>query len=150
MPGRLIDEGGDWDRRNRLKVYRGVYCMAVRDFKSAASLFLDTVATFTSYELMDYESFVTYTVLCSMIALDRPELREKVTTEIDYGWMNEWLKELNEWMNDISRSSKFCSLFQAVILNISVPISQGCPIYVQLLGEILILLLPLFHMIAGG
>ena len=76
---RLIDEGGDWDRRNRLKVYRGTYCMAVRDFKLAASLFLDTVATFTSYELMDYKTFVTYTVFCSMIALSRPDLREKVS-----------------------------------------------------------------------
>uniref|UniRef100_A0A8W8LYS5 26S proteasome non-ATPase regulatory subunit 6 n=1 Tax=Magallana gigas TaxID=29159 RepID=A0A8W8LYS5_MAGGI len=38
----------------------------------------DTVATFTSYELMDYQTFVTYTVICSMIALERPELREKV------------------------------------------------------------------------
>ena len=74
----LIDEGGDWDRRNRLKVYRGTYCMAVRDFKLAANLFLDTVATFTSYELMDYKTFVTYTVFCSMIALSRPDLREKV------------------------------------------------------------------------
>lgn len=74
----LIDEGGDWDRRNRLKVYRGVYCMSIREFKEAATLFLDTVATFTSYELMDYQSFVTYTVLCSIIALERPKLREKV------------------------------------------------------------------------
>ncbi|XP_074645041.1 26S proteasome non-ATPase regulatory subunit 6-like [Tubulanus polymorphus] len=74
----LIDEGGDWDRRNRLKVYRGVYCMANRDFKTAANLFLDTVATFTSYELMEYTDFVTYTVLCSMISLDRNDLRERV------------------------------------------------------------------------
>jgi len=74
----LIDQGGDWDRRNRLKVYRGTYCMSVRDFKTAATLFLDTVATFTSYELMDYKQFVIYTVYCSMIALGRPQLREKV------------------------------------------------------------------------
>jgi 26S proteasome regulatory subunit N7 len=74
----LIDQGGDWDRRNRLKVYRGTYCMSVRDFKTAAALFLDTVATFTSYELMDYKQFVVYTVYCSMIALGRPDLREKV------------------------------------------------------------------------
>lgn len=74
----LIEEGGDWDRRNRLKVYQGVYCMAVRDFKSAATYFLDTVSTFTSYELMDYNTFVTYTVLCSMISLPRVDLREKV------------------------------------------------------------------------
>uniref|UniRef100_A0A4W3HAR8 26S proteasome non-ATPase regulatory subunit 6 n=1 Tax=Callorhinchus milii TaxID=7868 RepID=A0A4W3HAR8_CALMI len=58
----LIEEGGDWDRRNRLKVYQGMYCVAIRDFKQAAELFLDTVSTFTSYELMDYKTFVTYTV----------------------------------------------------------------------------------------
>ena len=74
----MMDEGGDWDRRNRLKVYRGAYCMAIRDFKKAANLFLDTVATFTSYELMDYKAFVAYTVICSMIALERPKLRKQV------------------------------------------------------------------------
>jgi len=74
----LIDEGGDWDRRNRLKVYQGAYAMAVRDFKTSAEQFLDTVSTFTSYELMDYIDFVKYTVIVSMIALPRNELREKI------------------------------------------------------------------------
>jgi len=74
----LIEEGGDWDRRNRLKVYEGVYSMAVRDFKKAATLFLDTISTFTSYELMDYSRFVSYTVLVCMIALPRNDLRTKV------------------------------------------------------------------------
>ncbi|KAK8404243.1 hypothetical protein O3P69_000363 [Scylla paramamosain] len=74
----LIEEGGDWDRRNRLKVYEGVYCMAIRDFKKAANLFLDTISTFTSYELMDYTRFVGYTVLVCMIALPRNDLRTKV------------------------------------------------------------------------
>lgn len=74
----LIEEGGDWDRRNRLKVYQGVYCVAIRDFKSAANFFLDTVSTFTSYELMDYVTFVRYTVYVSLISLPRNELRDKV------------------------------------------------------------------------
>lgn len=74
----LIEEGGDWDRRNRLKVYRGLYSMSVRDFSQAAKHFLDAVATFTSYELMDYKRFIIYTVMASMIALKRPDLREKV------------------------------------------------------------------------
>lgn len=78
LPDSLIEEGGDWDRRNRLKVYQGLYCVAIRDFKQAAELFLDTVSTFTSYELMDYKTFVTYTVYVCMIALKRPDLREKV------------------------------------------------------------------------
>lgn len=74
----LIDEGGDWDRRNRLKVYQGAYAMAVRDFKGAALQFLETISTFTSYELMDYVDFVKYTVIVGMIALPRNELREKI------------------------------------------------------------------------
>ena len=74
----LIEEGGDWDRRNRLKVYQGVYSMAVRDFKTAANLFLETVSTFTSYELMDYKAFVRYTVYVCIISLPRNQLRDKV------------------------------------------------------------------------
>ncbi|XP_002736795.1 26S proteasome non-ATPase regulatory subunit 6-like [Saccoglossus kowalevskii] len=74
----MIEEGGDWDRRNRLKVYQGVYSMAIRDFKNAANYFLDTVSTFTSYELMEYTTFVTHTVLVSMYSLDRTDLRQKV------------------------------------------------------------------------
>jgi len=74
----LIEDGGDWDRRNRLKVYKGLYCISVRDFKQAAELFLETVSTFTSYELMDYSTFVQYTVYVSVFALDRNQLKNKV------------------------------------------------------------------------
>ena len=45
----MLEQGGDWDRRNRLKVYEGLYAMAVRDFSSAAKLFLDAVSTFTRW-----------------------------------------------------------------------------------------------------
>ena len=40
------------------QVYDGLYAIAVRDFGKAAKLFLETVSTFTSYELMDYTQFV--------------------------------------------------------------------------------------------
>lgn len=74
----LIEEGGDWDRRNRLRVYQGFYCITIRDFKKAASLFLDTISTFTCYELCDYKTYVSYTVICAMISLPRVELRKSV------------------------------------------------------------------------
>lgn len=75
----LIEEGGDWDRRNRLKVYQGLYCMVIRDFKAASGYFLDTVSTFTSYELMEYSTFVRYTVYMGMFALPRNQLYDKVS-----------------------------------------------------------------------
>jgi len=74
----MLEEGGDWDRRNRLKVYEGLYAMSVRDFANGAKLFLDAVSTFTSYELMDYVKFVEYTVFISVLALDRSELHKNV------------------------------------------------------------------------
>ncbi|XP_040576125.1 26S proteasome non-ATPase regulatory subunit 6 [Lepeophtheirus salmonis] len=87
----MLEEGGDWDRRNRLKVYEGLYAMGVRDFKKAAGLFLETISTFTSYELMDYVQFVHYTVYSSVIALDRGDLHNKVIKG------SEILEVLHDW-----------------------------------------------------
>lgn len=74
----LIEEGGDWDRRNRLKVYEGTYLLSIRSFKEAAQLFLEALATFTSYELMAYDDFVTATALAAVLTLDRVTLGKKV------------------------------------------------------------------------
>ncbi|XP_070498185.1 26S proteasome non-ATPase regulatory subunit 6 [Chironomus tepperi] len=94
----LIEEGGDWDRRNRLKVYQGVYSVAIRDFKSAAQFFLDTVSTFTSYELMDYPTFVRYTVYVSMISLPRNELRDKVIKGAEIQEILHQLPDVKEYL----------------------------------------------------
>jgi len=75
---KLIEEGGDWDRRNRLKVYEGVYFLMARDFSSAAKLFQESVATFTATELMDYKALVFYTVLTTVLSFERVLLNDKV------------------------------------------------------------------------
>lgn len=74
----LMEKGGDWDRRNRLKVYKAVHAVSSREFKKASGLFLDTVSTFTCNEMMSYQRFVELAVLSSMVALDRNELQKKV------------------------------------------------------------------------
>lgn len=47
-------QGGDWDRRNRLKIYEALYLITIRSFKKAADLLLDCIATFTCVELTSY------------------------------------------------------------------------------------------------
>ncbi|KAJ7295423.1 hypothetical protein O6H91_Y189500 [Diphasiastrum complanatum] len=74
----LFEEGGDWERKNRLKVYEGLFCMSTRNFKKAAELFLDSISTFTTYELFSYDTFIFYTALASIISLDRVPLKQKV------------------------------------------------------------------------
>merc|ERR1740139_434512 len=74
----MLEEGGDWERRNRLKVYEAVFLLQIRDFKASAALLLDSVATFTATELLPYNTFIFYTVVASMVALPRKELKAKV------------------------------------------------------------------------
>ncbi|EFO87247.1 hypothetical protein CRE_25761 [Caenorhabditis remanei] len=74
----LMEQGGDWERKNRLRSYEALYRMSVRDFAGAADLFLEAVPTFGSYELMTYENLILYTVITTTFALDRPDLRTKV------------------------------------------------------------------------
>jgi 26S proteasome regulatory subunit N7 len=52
--------------------------MATRDFRKAATLFLDSLSTFTASELCSYNQFVFYTVVTAVVALDRVALKQKV------------------------------------------------------------------------
>jgi 26S proteasome regulatory subunit N7 len=74
----LVESGGDWDRRNRLKAYSGLHSLTVRSYTSAAPLLLDSLSTFTSYELCNYSSLVVYAVLAGSVALKRVDFKAKV------------------------------------------------------------------------
>lgn len=74
----MVEQGTDWDRRNRLKVYEALYYLSIRKFSQAASLLLETLSTFSAIELMEYQPYIFYTVLTSLVALDRVTLKQKV------------------------------------------------------------------------
>lgn len=73
-----LGKGGDWERRNKLKVYEGMFLMISRSWKEAATLFLNVMPTFTAVELVEFKDFVFYAVILAMVSLDRPTLREKL------------------------------------------------------------------------
>lgn len=74
----LVESGGDWDRRNRLKAYQGLHLLTVRSYSLAAPLLLDSLSTFTSYELCTYSSLVIYAVLAGCVSLKRVDFKAKV------------------------------------------------------------------------
>ncbi|POR31476.1 Putative 26S proteasome regulatory subunit rpn7 [Tolypocladium paradoxum] len=74
----LVESGGDWDRRNRLKAYEGLHLLTVRSYNLAAPLLLDSLSTFTSYELCTYSSLVVYSVLAGSVSLKRVDFKSKV------------------------------------------------------------------------
>jgi 26S proteasome regulatory subunit N7 len=74
----LVESGGDWDRRNRLKAYTGLHYLTVRSHLQAAPLLLDSLSTFTSYELCSYSSLVIYAILAGSVSLKRVDFKSKV------------------------------------------------------------------------
>lgn len=74
----LVEEGADWDKKNKLKVFEGVYCMLIRDFTRASELFISSIATFTCTELLDYKSFIFYAVILAMLTQDRRTLKKEI------------------------------------------------------------------------
>jgi len=70
--------GGDWDRRNRLKVYRGLSRLLERDIKGAAALLIDCIATFSCNEICTYSEFIVYAIVSNLLSLSRPEMKAKL------------------------------------------------------------------------
>ena len=66
----LLKTGGDWEKKNRLKVYMGLYYIFTKNFKDAGKNFLDALMTFTSYELFDFKTFVFYTAVFNIISVE--------------------------------------------------------------------------------
>ncbi|CAN1239633.1 26S proteasome non-ATPase regulatory subunit 6 homolog [Linum grandiflorum] len=98
---KLFEEGGDWERKNRLKVYEGLYCMSTRNFKKAADLFLDSISTFTTYEIFPYDTFIFYTVVTSIISLDRVSLKQKVVDAPEILAVIGKIPHLSEFLNSL-------------------------------------------------
>ncbi len=80
---KALQEGGDWEKRNRLKVYEGLFHLLQRNFKDAGRLFLEALMTFTNYELFDYKTFVFYTCITNIITVDRVTLKNRIVDNSD-------------------------------------------------------------------
>jgi len=75
-----LGKGGDWERRNKLKVYEGIYLMISGSWKEAAKLFLNVMPTFTATELVEFKDFVFYAVIVGVVSMDRPTVRNQLVT----------------------------------------------------------------------
>jgi len=75
---KLADDSGDWDRRNRVKIYSALTKLLSRDVKTAAPLLIDCIATFSCAEICTYTEFIVYTVITNILYLSRTELKKKI------------------------------------------------------------------------
>jgi len=84
----LVELGGDWTALNILRVFEGLGEMRDRRFEKAADLFIGSIATYTATDLMSYERFLKYCILCSCLSKDRKTLKEKIVDSSDVKGVN--------------------------------------------------------------
>lgn len=119
---KLNDQGGDWDRRNRLKVYEAMYLLAVRDVKKATDLLQSCIATFTCVEICEYTEFMFFALLTSVLNVPRITLKKKV---IDNPQVITIIKEV-EHMNTFVNSFYDCeySMFFKKLMDVGDYVSK--------------------------
>lgn len=74
----LTDESLDWEKKNKLAIYDGIFCILKRDIVSAANILLGCINTFNSPEIMTFKELVSYSVVLGLLALHRKDVREKI------------------------------------------------------------------------
>ncbi|KAF8746733.1 proteasome-mediated ubiquitin-dependent protein catabolic process, partial [Rhizoctonia solani] len=109
----LVDQGGDWDRRNRLKVYRGIHLLSIRQFKRASELLLDSLSTFTASELVDYNQFVVYCVVCGTLVLSRPELKKRILSSPEVNQVMPEIQDIADYTSSLYEC-QYAKFFQAL------------------------------------
>merc|ERR1712146_570682 len=73
----------------------------MRDFKKASSMFLESLATFTCFELHQFPQYVFLTVISSILSLDRPSFKSKIIDSPDVLSVLRELPELHQTMNSL-------------------------------------------------
>lgn len=74
-----LDLATDWDQKNRLKFFKGMWAVAERNFKDAADLLVESLPTFGEVGCIPYKDLVKYAVISAAVVFDRPSLKNKVT-----------------------------------------------------------------------
>lgn len=73
-----IETAKDWDAKNRLRCFVGIYQLSRRNFDEAAKLLTECLATFQDTTFITFKDLVKYAILSAILVLDRPEISKKV------------------------------------------------------------------------
>lgn len=74
----IFESTCDWDRKNRFKVYFGLYNLMKGDFKKAAELFSESLASFDAKELLPFEKVVFYLVFSGLLGFNRLDIKKHI------------------------------------------------------------------------
>lgn len=76
--GALEEEGSDWEKKNKLSLYKALSNINLRNFKLAADQMISTINTFNSPEILSFSNLIFYSTLLGILTLPRKVILEKL------------------------------------------------------------------------
>ncbi|ETW35820.1 hypothetical protein PFAG_03397 [Plasmodium falciparum Santa Lucia] len=73
-----MEKGGDWERKNKLKIYEALNYIMIRNFAEASKILIDAASTFTATEIISYEKIIFYVVILGIMTEERTVLDKKI------------------------------------------------------------------------
>lgn len=73
-----LEAATDWDQKNRLKFFRGMWSIAQRNLEDASKYLVEALPTFEENGCIPYKDLVKYAVVTASVTFDRPSLKSKV------------------------------------------------------------------------
>ncbi|SBS83736.1 26S proteasome regulatory subunit RPN7, putative [Plasmodium ovale] len=73
-----MEKGGDWERKNKLKIYEALNYIMIRNFPEASKILIDAASTFTATEIISYDEIIFYVVILGIMTEERTVLNKKI------------------------------------------------------------------------
>ena len=73
-----LEAATDWDQKNRLKFFKGLWAVAQRNLEEASKYLVEALPTFEENGCIPYKELVKYAVITASVTFDRPSLKSKV------------------------------------------------------------------------
>ncbi|CAG9476988.1 26S proteasome regulatory subunit RPN7, putative [Plasmodium vivax] len=73
-----MEKGGDWERKNKLKIYEALNYIMIRNFPEASKILIDAASTFTATEIISYDEVIFYVVILGIMTEERTVLDKKI------------------------------------------------------------------------
>ncbi|KAI5149443.1 26S proteasome regulatory subunit N7 [Enteropsectra breve] len=82
----------DWDRKNRFRVYLGLFNLVRADFEGAAVLFSESLTSFNAEELLSFETVILYLVFSGLLSFSRTKINELILSNSEVNKCTSFMK----------------------------------------------------------
>uniref|UniRef100_A0A8C9H0E4 26S proteasome regulatory subunit Rpn7 N-terminal domain-containing protein n=1 Tax=Piliocolobus tephrosceles TaxID=591936 RepID=A0A8C9H0E4_9PRIM len=73
-----MGKSGDWERKNKLKIYEAINYIMIRKFTEASKILIDAASTFTATDIISYNQVIFYVVILGIMVEERTVIDKKI------------------------------------------------------------------------